>query len=79
MRYSDLLVQKLNAVLQLSVCVSRAMQGYKTLILRLSSFLHMFHLRSSSYCKAEVLLDCCAARVWLKKMNCKESTLVPRC
>lgn len=36
-RYSDLLVQKLNAVLQLSVCVARGMQGYKILILRLSS------------------------------------------
>lgn len=36
-KYSDLLVQKLNAVLQLSVCVAGAMQGYKILILRLSS------------------------------------------
>lgn len=35
-KYSDLLVQKLNAVLQLSVCVARALQGYK-IILKLSS------------------------------------------
>lgn len=35
-KYSDLLVQKFNAVLELSVCVAGAMQGYKILILRLS-------------------------------------------
>jgi len=61
-KYSDLLAQKLNAVLQFSVYVPGATHRYKILVLRFPSCTH-----SISYCKAEVLLDCCVVIVLPKK------------
>lgn len=62
-RYSDLLVQKLNAVLQFSVYVPGAMHGYKTCVLRAPSRTRavstLVGLALSSSCRAETLLDSC--------------------
>lgn len=70
-KYSDLLVQKLNAVLQLSVYVPGAMRGYKTCFLRfpsgtctVSALLGLALLYS---CRAEALWDYCIETVLLKK------------
>lgn len=62
-KYSDLLVQKLNAVLQFSVYVPGAMRGYKTCVLRAPSRTRavstLVGLAPSSSCRAETLLDSC--------------------
>lgn len=70
-KYSGLLVQKLNAVLQCSWSHARIKN-----INSEASFLHTFHLRSSSCCKAEVFLDCCIARAWLEKLPVKHFSVV---
>lgn len=70
-KYSDVLAQKLNAVLQLSVYVPGAMCGYKTCFLNFLSgtcaVSVLVGLALWYSCRAETLWDYCIETVLLKK------------